>query len=100
MPSRPPGRVVRGIVVVEQDPVRRAVQILELPALERPQESAQPDEPEQQGGRNQNEDDVHFLALASRKALPVTASEEPDIASAAINGVINPIIANGTVTAL
>lgn len=94
------GIVGRLIVVVEQDAVRGAVEILELAAFERPQESAQADKPEEKGDRDQNDDDVHARILESRKALPVTRSDELDIATAAISGVTSPIIASGTVTAL
>lgn len=99
-PSGRTGRLVGRLVVVEQNPVRRALQVVELAGLERPQKSAQAEEPEKKGDRNQNDDDVQSFVLASRNALPVTASDEPDIASAAISGVMNPIIASGTVTAL
>lgn len=101
VPSGFTGRIgLRRLVVVEQDAVRRPVQIVELPGLERPQESAQAEEPEKKGEGDQNDDNVHGRTFDNRKALPVTMSDELDIATAAMSGVMKPIIASGTVTAL
>ena len=56
-----------------------------------PSEQAKP-----QRNRDQDQDACHFAAPFNRKALATTMTEEPDMASAAINGVTIPMIAIGT----
>lgn len=75
----------RQIVVVE-NAMRRAFEIIVLAGLHRPDEGAEPDQPEQQCQRNEDDEDIHATFPALR-AFSVTMIDEPDIASAAIRGV-------------
>ncbi len=90
----------------------RSLEILELAGAQGPQEGAEAQEPEEQRGWNEP-DQRHHGALStfaaglsesrivrSRKAFPVTATDDSDMASAASNGVTSPAMASGTNTAL
>ena len=76
------------------------VEILELAALQRPEEGPQPDQAQAQRDRDQHRQPVHFAALARRSELPITSSELVDMATAAISGVTRPAIASGTASRL
>lgn len=85
------------ILVVDQNSVCGAVEILVLAGAKAPEECRQTQRPETNRARYQNHHDVHqaLLCSCSRKAFRVTISEEPDIASAAISGVSRPAAAAG-----
>lgn len=88
-------------LVIKQDPAGGAVQILVLPAAQRPQERGQSETTQQQRRRNQIDEDRHdSLVRPSRNALQMTRIEDDDIASAAISGVTRPTIASGTAARL
>lgn len=89
-------------IVVEQDALGGAFGVLILTVLEGPEKGPDSEKAEQQGNRHQEQKSRHesFLPPASRRALRVTISDDPDMASAAISGVTNPIIARGAATAL
>lgn len=85
------------MITIEQDPVGGAVQILVLAGPQRPQKHQKTAPPEEERSRDQPKNDRHARA---RKLLPITKSEDPDIAAAASQGVTNPAIANGTISEL
>lgn len=93
---------VRRRLVVEQDAVSGAVEILELARPQRPQEGAEPYRSEQERGWNKEQKTVHDMVLARprRKALPITTMDELDMAMAATSGVTSPAAASGTVKIL
>src|SRR6476660_1698108 len=76
---------------------RRALEIVVLPAFERPEKCEQADEPKPQRQRHKNHEDFHHaLPRATRRArsaFNITRTYEPDIAAAAIRGVTKPAIA-------
>lgn len=88
-----------GIVIVDQDPLCSAPDVLILARPQRPDEGADGDQAENDRKRGEQEDDVH-RRLLTRSALSVTTSDEPDIASAATKGFTRPIIAAGAATRL
>ena len=90
----------RSRLVVEQDAPRRAVEILELAGIERPKKGNESAEAERERDGNEEKEAAHVRLRAKRKALPMTMSEELDIASAASKGVTSPIIARGTASPL
>lgn len=98
----PPGPVL--ILVVDQDPHRGAVQILELAAPERPQERHEAEQAEQERGRDQYEQDVHPKGRPPprrrRSAFRVTRMDDADMAAAATIGVTRPATASGIASAL
>ena len=81
-----------------------ALEIVVLPAFERPQKPEQADKPKAKRQRHQNHHHFHHgLPCATRRArsaFSITSSEEPDIAAAAISGVTTPLIAIGTASKL
>src|SRR5215216_1185930 len=87
-------------LIIRNGPPGRAVKVVILTALERPEKSEQPCETEAERQRHQNDEHFHHgLRCATRRArsaFNITSSEEPDIASAAISGVTNPAMAIGT----
>ncbi len=88
-------------VVVEQNPVRRAVEIVELTVFQRPEEGDQAEQAKPDRDGDQIQQAGHGRALRpTRSALPTTAIDEPDMAIAATSGVTWPAMASGTVTAL
>lgn len=88
-------------VIVEQDPIGRPVQILELPGPQGPQESDQPKRTENQGDWNQHQQIAHqILPRESLSALVMTTTEEVDMEIAAIKGVTIPAMASGMVNRL
>ena len=86
--------------IIEQDPSTRAIEIVELTRLERPQKGKQAAKTERQRHGNQQEKPSHACLRAIRIALPTTMSDEVDIAIAARSGVAAPAIANGSASAL
>lgn len=86
--------------VVEKNAAGGAIEIVELPGTKCPEEGDEPDKAECESDRDEQQQAIHDLLRARRNALPTTASDEPDIASAAKSGVTNPSIASGTATRL
>ena len=82
----------------------RALEIVILAALQRPEKSEQADQPEAERQRHQDHQHFHHdLPCATRRArsaFSMTRIEEPDIAAAAISGVTTPLIAIGTASKL
>ncbi len=95
--SSPPLHV---FVIINQDSLGCAVEILELPAPCRPEERGQRGQSQSQRNRQEKQDFGHRAAHCRRSELATTMIELPDIASAAINGVISPAMASGTASAL
>src|SRR5688572_3275607 len=96
-----PGRRRQGRIVVEQDAVGCAIEILELARAQGPQESGKPERAQGQRRGNEIEQDGHRSVLRpSRSALAITSTEELDIATAAISGVRKPAAASGTASRL
>ena len=87
-------------LVLDQDAQRGAIKIVELAAAQRPEKGPQSKQAKPQRNRDQDQDACHFAAPFNRKALATTMTEEPDMASAAINGVTIPMIAIGTAMTL
>ena len=107
-------------IVVVKNPDRGSLHVVILAAPQRSEEGCEPGEAEQQRhghevdqhGHGDDTPDTHVCEEAAgtgagssprrrtRNALTVTKIEEPDIATAAINGVTEPAIAIGTAIAL
>jgi hypothetical protein len=89
---------------VLQGPPAGPLEIVELAGPQGPQEACQPEATEAEGDRHEPRECSHFsvpfFRCASRKALAVTASEDADMAIAAIRGVTRPATASGTNTRL
>jgi hypothetical protein len=87
-------------LVVMQDAPRRALEILELSAAERPQERRESKQTQKQRARDEPGQSGHCPILSrieeSLTALAVTAIDDADMAIAASSGVTRPITANGT----
>ena len=90
--------------IVEQNPSGVASRILILPRPEAPPEGGQGRQPEADRERREEENKGHAVPLFRdspvRRALSVTARDEPDMAMAAMNGLIRPSMAAGAATAL
>lgn len=88
------------LVVILQNAISGALQIVELPGPERPQEPGKADEAEEQRDGNEPGKSTHGASLMvmarNRTAFAVTRIEEVDIATAAIRGVTKPAAAIGT----
>lgn len=88
------------LLVILQDAVSRAFQVVELARTQRPEKSAQTDQPKEQRNRNEPRKGAHGASLIviarSRTAFTVTRIEDVDIANAAIKGVTRPAAATGT----
>ena len=87
-------------VIVCHYPVRRAVEVVELPGPHRPYERCTNQEREHDGERDQQEQDVHDQGLARRSALATTTSDDTAIPTDASNGVTRPAAASGIATTL
>jgi len=107
-------------IVVVENTDRGSLHVVILAASQRPEEGCEPGEAEQQRhghevdqhGHGDRAPDTHVCGEAvdpgarfsprrrTRNALSVTRIDEPDIATAAINGVTKPAIAIGTAIAL
>src|SRR6266581_1716730 len=83
-------------LVVDQNSLGGAVEILELTRPQRPQESGEPKQTQEQRRRHQIDQHGHDDANLRRRAFRVTSNDDEDIATAAINGVANPAMAIGT----
>ena len=74
---------VRRHFVVDQNAVRRPIQVFELPVLQRPEKRAQPEQAQQQGRRDQVEQPGHGAVRlprsARRIALSVTQATMPTL---------------------
>ena len=81
-------------MAAEEGPVLITLQVLVLIGPQRPDEGDEAAETQPNRDRDQRPKYRHF-AFLSRSAFRTTASEDPDIASAAINGVTIPITASG-----
>lgn len=90
----------RSLLVVEQNAVGRAFEVVVLAGAQRPQEHGQPAAAKDQARANQIEDDIHVRRPRSRKLFAITSSDELDIASAASQGVTYPATASGTISTL
>ena len=97
------------VLVVGNGAPAGAFEILKLPRVERPDERDKSHGAERQRAGNQPGKSSHLrppteesrsLAALSLSALSVTATDDSDMASAAISGVTCPAIAIGTDTAL
>ncbi len=90
-----------GLVIGEGAP-GRAIEIVILTTVQRPQKAEQANEAQCKSEWNQIEQDLHQIAslLRARSALSMTSTDEPDIAAAAISGVTRPAIATGTARTL
>jgi hypothetical protein len=87
-------------LVVKEDATRRAIEILKLTSIERPEEGKEPAQAERQRDRDEQKEATHGRPRPSLRALPTTIKDELDIASAARSGVTMPSIASGTASAL
>src|SRR5205814_1317509 len=87
-------------LIIRNCPPGRAVEIVILTGLERPQKSEQSNETEAQRQWHEDDEDFHQglrgATLRARSAFKVTSSDEPDMAAAATSGVARPAIARGT----
>ena len=98
-------------VIVEENPLGGAVEVLVLPVAEAPEKAPEPDEAEDEACRDKNRECAHAglarseagrpdcaapPSKSSRRALPTTRIEEADIATAAKRGVTKPAAAIGT----
>src|SRR5918995_4723542 len=93
--------VVVGAVVVHENVVRRALEVVELPGMERAPE--RPAGHEYEGDRDGNEEVEAFhagLAASGRNAFTRTMSELAPMASAASQAPIHPAAASGSAAAL
>lgn len=82
--------------ILDQYAQCRTVQIIKLPAVQRPEKCCKPQKTKAERNGYQKGDTGHFTAPFSRSALATTMTEEPDMESAAINGVTIPMMASGT----
>src|SRR4051794_22423374 len=96
-------RTERSIVVGDGAP-GRAVEILVLTVLERPEKREETGETEPERERHENDEDFHqdlrTATERARSAFTMTRIDEPDIAAAAISGVTMPLMASGTASTL
>jgi len=98
-------RIVVDRVVIDQNSLRRTVQIIVLPGPDGPDERGQSDRAENKRCRDQDQQDIHDSVSEARcrcrrNAFSVTSNDDDDMATAATSGVTNPAIANGTAMAL
>ena len=106
-------------IVIVENADRGSLHVVILAAPQRPEKGCEPGEAEQQRHRHQVDQHGHGRVPGAdscgqstgagarssprrrtRNALSVTRIDEPDIATAAINGVTKPAIAIGTAIAL
>lgn len=98
-------------VILEENPLGGAVEVLVLAGAETPEKAPEPDKAKDEACRDKNRECAHVgLARSkagrpdcatpppqsSRRALPTTRIEEADIATAAKRGVTKPATAIGT----
>lgn len=87
-------------LVVDQDTVRRAFEVVELPVAHGPEEHREAPKTQRERNGNEETETSHPVTLAKRSEFATTTSELSDIASAAINGVTIPASASGTAITL
>ena len=98
--TRPTGKSAVPIVVHE-NALRGAVQIVVLTVADRPEERGKPSQAQEERGRNEDRQRRnHGSPALSLSALSVTRSEDDAMAIAAISGVTRPSAANGMAIAL
>jgi len=92
--------MVAVLVLVLENPPRRIVQIIELPAAYRVDEQSREHRPQDQGDGQEKEDRVHFSSLrtpaSTREAPQITSPLENGIRTAATSGLTNPATAADT----
>lgn len=93
-------RIRLRFIVVDENADCGAVKVVILAGTQRPEEKGQSAQPEQQRTRDEDGETVHRAARRRRSALATTIIEDPDMASAAINGVTTPATASGTAMTL
>src|SRR4051812_40274149 len=78
-------------LIIGNSPPGRAVEILILTALQRPEKSAQARQTKAKRQRHEKDEDFHHglrgTTRRTRSAFKITSREEPDIAAAATSGV-------------
>ena len=84
---------------MEQRTILIALGVIELATAHAPDKGGQTQAAQKQGNRNQGAEDTHVFTFM-RNAFRITATEDPDMASAAISGVTKPAIAKGIANAL
>lgn len=88
---------LKGFVVVQKDAFGGALGVVKLARSEGPEEGSKADQPHAQSDRNEEKKSCHdFPPERILNAFRVTMMDEPDIASAAMNGVTSPASAIGT----
>lgn len=92
--------VIIRTLVIDQDTQRSAIEIVKLSAAQRPEKGPQSEQAQAQRNGDQDGYARHLAAPFNRNAFATTMTDEPDMASAAINGVTIPMIAIGTATRL
>ena len=95
-------RRFRQIIIRDGAPAR-AFKIIELPGAHGPEAGEKSTDAQPDGDRQENDQNVHDAsprAPRARSAFNVTRIEDPDMASAATNGVAWPLMAMGTAMAL
>lgn len=75
------------LLIIDQYSQRRTIEILELPRSRRPEKRGQASESKAKSDGEEKDEARHFAAPRRRSALATTISDEPDMASAATNGV-------------
>src|SRR6476620_1485234 len=90
----------RVVFVVGENVDRRRVEIVELPAPDRPHERPDRHAEQQQADRHQQQKNRHGSGRVRRSALAVTVSDDSAMPSAAIHGVTSPATASGTASKL
>lgn len=91
-------------LVVEQNALRRAVEIVELAGSHAPQKGEKAQSPQAKRDRDEEQQDGQDIfslrTRPARNALRTTMIDELDMATAAISGVTKPMIASGTAAKL
>ena len=90
-------------IIVRYGPPARALEIVELAGAHGPEAGEKSADAQPNGDRQENDQNIHDAsprAPRARSAFSVTRIEDPDMASAATNGVAWPVMAMGTAMAL
>lgn len=87
-------------IVIEQNALRVAVQIVILTTGQRPYQNGQAGQADKQCRCDNQAHGVLRLPVESRRAFNVTSSEDPAMVAAAINGVTMPNAAIGMAVTL
>src|SRR6185437_4427059 len=89
------------VLILDENPLGRAVQVIILAAVQGPQEQQQGTQPDRQCRADDGGDLAHLaLPAARRRAFIVTASEDPAIMKAASSGETRPSMASGMAATL